>query len=74
MKLKEKIAEHGYLNFEEARNHLKFGNVEDFMVKLLIIDNLALKVDLLTSIVSYKDLLNNLILVSNHNQPYSNND
>ena len=67
MKLKEAIINEGCDTFEEASLLLKFGNVENFMVKFLLIENLELKVSLCLKMIQFMDLSTDLVMVSHLN-------
>jgi hypothetical protein len=52
--LKEKIIEQGCLQFGEALQTLKFGVVEEFMIKVHMIDKIDKKVAILLKIIDFQ--------------------
>ena len=52
-RLREAIVSEGYSTFEEAMKVLKFGNVEEFMVKIASIPNIESKVTIIVKILRF---------------------
>ena len=63
-RLKEAIVSHGVHNFEEASSTLKFGQVERYMLKFMLIENLEVKANLCLKITSCIEKSNELCMVS----------
>jgi hypothetical protein len=61
--LREAILQEGFNDFEEAVKSIKFGQSEEFLVKLLLIENLEKKVRLEVKILKFIDQSNELIFV-----------
>lgn len=63
-KLKEAIVSHGVHNLEEASTILKFGQVERYMLRFMLVDNLEVKANLCLKITQCLEKSNELCMVS----------
>jgi hypothetical protein len=63
-KLKEAIISEGYSTFEEAVTHLKFGEAEEFAVKIAMIPNIEKKVSILLRILKFFQKSGDFFMVS----------